>query len=210
MDRFGLLAAAKDNTKQLAVLPALLRGKLLDYYLDLGDDDKVDLKTLKEALKRKAGIDKDPLKASKLFNERCQGSQEKPVDFASELRKLFKQAFPEEDTKSVVLLQRFLTGLKPQISCQILLRKRPETLEQAITDAMEVEEALSYNLSRGEGPPLEKAINAIDTGFQPKSSQNPSPPKLQDTLDTISKRLEHLEMKFQERTPRVARGSERQ
>ena len=53
-----------------------------------------------------------------------------------EALKLFKQAFLEEDTTSVVLLQRFLKGLKPQISCQILLRKNPETLEQAITDAI--------------------------------------------------------------------------
>lgn len=66
-----------------AVLPALLRGKLFDYYLDLGNNDKADLGTLKAALKKKAGIDKDPLKASKLFNERSQGPQEKPVDFAS-------------------------------------------------------------------------------------------------------------------------------
>jgi predicted S18 family serine protease len=62
--RFELVAAAKEYewnaAKQLAVLPALLRVKLLDYYLDLGDNDKADLKVLKAALKKKAGIDRDP------------------------------------------------------------------------------------------------------------------------------------------------------
>ena len=63
------MAAAKewDDDKQLAVLPALLRGRLLDYYLDLENADKTDLKTLKAALKRKAGINRDPLIASRLF-----------------------------------------------------------------------------------------------------------------------------------------------
>ena len=34
-------------------------GKHLDYYLNLGDGDKVDPVTLKVALEKKAGIDKD-------------------------------------------------------------------------------------------------------------------------------------------------------
>ena len=85
------------------VLPALLRGRLLDYYLDLENADKTDLKTLKAALKRKAGIDRDPLIASRLFNECAQGAQEKAVYFAADLKQLFRQAFPEEDTKLIVL-----------------------------------------------------------------------------------------------------------
>ena len=101
------------------------------------------LDALKTALKRKAGIDKDPLKASKLFSQQCQGSQEKPADFASELKKLFKR---KEDTKIAVLPQKILTGRKPQISCKFLLRKKPETFEEAIACAIEVREALSYDV----------------------------------------------------------------
>lgn len=111
------------------------------------------------------------LKASKLFKERCQRPQEKPVDFASELKKLFKQAFPEEDTKFAVLLQRFLTGLQPQISCQILLCKKPDSFEQAIADAVEVQEAFSYNPSLGEDKPSPNAVNAVSTGSETKPSQ---------------------------------------
>lgn len=202
--RFELVAAAKEwnAAKQLAVLPALLRGKLLDYYLDLGDDEKATLKALKEALKKKAGIDKNPLKPSKLFNERSQGPQEKPVDFASDLKKLFQQAFPEEDTKSAVLLQRFLTGLQPQISSQILLRKKPETFEQAIADAIEVEEALSYNRVE---QPSSSTVNAV-SNLESKPSQDPTSLKLLGTLDSISKRLEQLETKLQEAKPQDMRG----
>ena len=138
---FELVATTKEwnAAKQLVVLPTLLRGKLIDYYLDLSDDEKKDIKSLKAALQEKAGLKKDPLMASKLFNEQFQGPHEKAGDFASELKKLFQQAFPGEDVNSTVLLQRYLTGLRPTISRQILLRKKPDTFQQAITNATEVE-----------------------------------------------------------------------
>ena len=90
----------------------------------------------------KAGIDRDPLIASRLFNEHAQGAQEKAVDFAAYLKQLFMQAIPEEDTKLIVLWQRFLTGLQPSVGCQVLLRKKPDTFGKAVIDAVEVEEAL--------------------------------------------------------------------
>lgn len=57
-----LVATTKEwnATKQLAVLPTLLRGKLIDYYLDLSDDKKKDIKSLKAALQEKSGLKKGP------------------------------------------------------------------------------------------------------------------------------------------------------
>ena len=82
--------------------------------------------------------------ASKLFNERVQGPHENDSDFESELRKLFQQVFPDEEATSAVLLQRSLIGLRPTISQQMLLRRKPESFQQAITDATEVECVLSF------------------------------------------------------------------
>ena len=82
----------------------LLQGKLIDYYLDLSEDERKDVKTLKAALQEKAGLKRDPLMTSKLFNERVQGPQEKARDFASELRKLYQQAFRDEEATSAILL----------------------------------------------------------------------------------------------------------
>ena len=50
--RFELVAKAKecDAPKQLTVLPTLLRGKLLDHFVDCDDDTKSDLKKLHAAL----------------------------------------------------------------------------------------------------------------------------------------------------------------
>ena len=50
----------------------------------------------------------------------------------SDLKCLFKQAYPDEGTNSVVLLQRFLTELQPPIACLMLLRKKTENLNDAI------------------------------------------------------------------------------
>ena len=48
---------------------------------------------------------------------------------------------------SQILLQRFLTGLLPSLSHQMLLRGRPTSLEQAIKDAEEIEYTFSFQTS---------------------------------------------------------------
>ena len=95
--RFEFVAAAKEwnANKQLAAIPTLLRGRLIDYYVELDDETKADLKLLKAALQERAGTKKDPLLASKNFNQWSQGPDEKVNDYASALKKLFKIAYPE-------------------------------------------------------------------------------------------------------------------
>ena len=102
-----MVATAKewDAAKQLSYLPTLLRGKLIDIYLELDDASKTDMKTLKAALSEKAGLTKDSLSAAKAFMERTQGPDEKVADYASQLKKLFQQGHPDEDLTSKVLLQ---------------------------------------------------------------------------------------------------------
>ena len=136
--RFELVAKAKewDDAKQLSILPTLLCGKLIDYYTELTDEAKGDLKKLKMVLQKKAGITKDLFSALMAFNTLPKDG-ERTGDFAIELTKLFKQAYFEETTMSAVLIQRFVIGLRPSISHQLLLWRKPESLEQAITDATE-------------------------------------------------------------------------
>ena len=64
--RFELVAAAKSwpAAKQLAIVPALLWGKLLDFYVDLDDASKSSIATLKNALAQRAGLKKDTLAAA--------------------------------------------------------------------------------------------------------------------------------------------------
>ena len=64
---------------------------------------------------KKAHLTQNPLTVWKLFISRCQHSGEKAANFANHL-KLFKQAYPEMDFASGILLQPFLTALVPAIS----------------------------------------------------------------------------------------------
>ena len=134
--RFELVATAKKwgEDKQLAIIPTLLRGRLVDYYIDLEEEEKVSVQELGKSLKKRAG----------LMMDRSQEPQERVSDFATDLKKLFRLAYLEEAKSSSVLLQRFLTGLRPEISRQILLKGRPSSLEKALEVANEVEYVLNF------------------------------------------------------------------
>ena len=204
--RFELVAAAKSwpAAKQLAIVPALLRGKLLDYYVDLDDASKSSVATLKNALAKRAGLKKDSLAAAKMFVERSQGAQEKTADFAAELKKLFKQAYPDESATSTVLLQRFVTGLRPTISRQILLQGRPEDLEGAVKAASAIEYAFGFSIDGKETERVtgnEVKAEPINV-LQPKADARID--QLQHALENMTKRFESLESQLQEerrRTP---------
>ena len=197
--RFKLVAAAKkwDAAKQLAIVPALLRGNLLDYYVDLDNASKSSVATLKGALAQRAGLKKDSLAAAMTFIERNQRAQEKTVDFAAELKKLFGQAYPDENLTSKVLLQRFVTGLRPTISRQLLLQGKPEDLEGAVKAASTIEYAFGFAADRKEFETQEvkvksEPINVLQTKVDTKVDQ------LQRALEDMTKRFEALESQLKE------------
>ena len=73
--QFELVAAAKqwEDAKQVTILPTLLRGKLIDYYVELDTGQRGSLKSLQTALMTKAGLLQDPLTAGHAFSEKHQG-----------------------------------------------------------------------------------------------------------------------------------------
>ena len=112
--RFEVIAAANkwEGGRDLVILPALLRGKLLDIYMQLPDSDKADLATLKKTLADRAGLTRDPLLSAKRIGERYQELRESVREFEMALCKLFTEAYryPDDDVKTAsVLLGRFVT-----------------------------------------------------------------------------------------------------
>ena len=197
--RFKLVAAAKEwNTgKRAIVLPTLLRGKLLDIYIELGEDTRADLAEVKKTLMSKVGLTKDPLVAGKEFIARVQWEDETVNTFAVDLKLLFSQAYPSEEPTAGILLQRFLTGLLPSLSRQYCyVRGKPTSLERAIKDAGEVEYALSFETSVE--PP--KRVNLLPQKEGPTEIE-----KLQEALDKMSKRLEELEVTLKEESSHSGR-----
>ena len=186
--RFEFVATAKEwnEAKQLTVVLTLLRGKLIDYYVELEDEVKNDVKLLKAALEERAGKKEDPLVASRNFNQRSQSPGERVADFASSLKQLFKSGYPGEALTSAVLLQRFLTGLRPEIGRQLLLHQKPANFNAAVKDAMAIEYALEFG---GEDDTIHSVGQKQKTGEEV--------PNTAALLDALTKRLESLETTIQ-------------
>lgn len=145
--RFHLVADAKEwnEQKRLAVVPALLRGRLVDYFLEIGEEEKASLTKLKAALAERAGLSTDPLEAARKFMNMNQREKQRVADYATSLREVFEKAHKDEPLTSPVLLQRFLTGLRPQISRQVLLKGKPANFQEAVKTATDIEFAFSFD-----------------------------------------------------------------
>ena len=187
---FELVAKAKewDKARQKLVLPTLLRGKLVDYYTEADEETRGNLERLKTLLMTKAGLVRDSLASSQLFMARAQQPGEKVSDFAVELKRLYKEAYTSDDYySSALMLLRFLTGLQLSIRRQLLLHGKPETLQQAIAAATNVEYALNFDTAAENT----QEVNAIQR--KPPVQDASSTHKLQESLDHILKHLESLE-----------------
>ena len=103
---FNLVATDKkwDEAKKLSIVLAL-RGKLVEIFVNLEDEEKANIKTLKRALSARAGLTSDPLASARRFNDRKQEPGEKVSDYARELKRLYSRAYPGEDAQSIVLVQ---------------------------------------------------------------------------------------------------------
>ena len=85
---------------------------------------------------------------------------------------------------SSVLLQRFLTGLRPEISRQLLLRKKPSNFTKALADVVDIEYALKFN---------EPDVN-VQAMVQPqRKPEQPDTVTLQNSLADLTRRLASLE-----------------
>ena len=75
------------------------------------------------------GITGDPLTARQAFMSRHQGASKAVKNYVTDLKKLFKESYPDESQMSPNLLERFLTGLSLPICHQLLLKGKPSALE---------------------------------------------------------------------------------
>ena len=200
--RFELVSAAKEwnADKQKVILPTLLRGKLLDYYVECNEETRGNLARLKVSLMKKAGLVRDSLISSRIFMERNQAPEEKVTDFVVELKKLFKEAYPTEEFTSAILLQRFLTGLSPKIRQQLLLKGKPDTLQAAVENAKIIEYALNFETGLDDNA---QEVNVVHR--KTVVQENEASKKLQETMEQIVKRLDALEKVKQPQSRRQPR-----
>ena len=204
--RFELVASAKewDEAKQKLILPTLLRGKLVDAYVLLNETARSSLGNIKKALMEGVGISRDPLTTGQAFMSRHQSTGEAVRDYAADIKKLFKESYPEEAQTSPILLQRFLTGLSPPICRQLLLRGKPTTLEQAIADATSIEYALNFE-------PIPEECSEVNIVHKPRPQpvDNSDSQKLHSLVESMTKKMAELEAKLDSATRNQQRYSGR-
>lgn len=184
--RFGLVADAKEwnEDKRLSVIPALLRGSLLDHFLEVPADERKTVSALKEALAERAGLTTDSLKAAQKFMEVNQREKQRVTEYARELKGLFQKAHKEESLASPVLLQKFLAGLQPQIRRQVLLKGQPAEFTAAVKTAVEVEYAFRFE----DGNATHRAeVCSIE------DRSNTAMEQLQQTVSELSKQVQMLQ-----------------
>lgn len=73
-----------------------------------------------------------------------QGCSRTVSDFTTDLKTLFVESYPGGQITSAILLQRFLMGSLPTISCQLLLKGKPTLLERAVVDPRDIEFAFAF------------------------------------------------------------------
>ena len=140
-----------------------------------------DLGRLKTLLMTIAGLARDSLASSQIFMRRTWYPEEK---VSMELKRLIKDTYSSDDYTSAILLQWFLTGLLSPVCRQLLLHGKPETLHQAIKDAVNVECALNFDT----GLEDTQEVNVIQS--KPPTQDSTVAHKLQGSLDQIVKCLE--------------------
>ena len=150
------MAKAKDwdEDRKRAIIPTLLRGKLFDEHVELPDESKEDLGKSIEVLAEWAGTICNPLSAAKLIAERNQRREKKVIEYTDEWKRLIRDAYRLEKVDSTVLVQRFLTGLLPEVERQVLLKGRPKTMGEAVkmvTDAQSIPSSLGEYLRINNG-----------------------------------------------------------
>ena len=131
------------------------------------------MKWLKAALEERADKKEDPLVVS--VNAAKAWVLILRLNF---LKQLFRTGYPEEAMTSMVLLQRFLTGLCPEISHQLLLHQKPANFSAALKDTMATEYALEFGGN-------DDTIYTVE-----QKQKNADTANTAALLDTLTKRLE--------------------
>ena len=185
--RLNLVAAAKkwDKAKQLSIVLALLRGKLVEIFVDLEDEEKADIKTMKRALSAQVGLTSDLLASDRRFNDRKQEPGEKVSNYAREIKRFYSRAYPGEDAQSIVLVQQFLIGLWASISQQLLLKEHPATMDKVLKGAIDVEYALQFGQETVE-------VHAVQCTIEDKCLE-----QLSQTVERMAMQMGKLESQLQ-------------
>lgn len=173
-----------EDSRIITFIPTILDDFMFDAYQTLEEQQKKSSHILKEALAKAAGVLQAETKCSaQKFLERNQREDENVSTYSIELKKLFLTAFPDDVISSQVLLQKFICGLRVSIKSFLTKIGIPETLEEAINNAVRIESTKERT---------ELSLNALS------SKQAIIHPKLHDDIQSLTKMVNDLGMEIKQ------------
>ena len=101
--------------------------------------------------------------------------------YLTDLKRLYNEAFPEEEVTSKVFLTKFVSDLRPDITQQLLLQGQPDSLENAVKQATNIEQVL------GLGEPEVKPV------FQVETEEKTQVEKLCEAVAAVTAQVEKLQ-----------------
>lgn len=168
------------NDIKVLYLSISLTGESLSIFNSLDPAEREDFDALCESIKAKLdpperlGIKRDD------FLRRVQGSKESLTSYAVALKNLYRDCFEEqfnETHKDFTLTEQFVKGLRDEsVRLQVSL-SRPETIDSALTKALEVEATFAHFKPRPvalavDSESHESPENVCLTGSAPSTSQD--------------------------------------
>ncbi|KAH7694833.1 Retrotransposon gag protein, partial [Aphelenchoides avenae] len=153
LERFYLIGNvyAWDNAQCCRIIPTCLRGEALAVYQTLDQKTKADWEKLCNALYEKLCVGGDEVRHQQMLNTRVQGPKESVSEFALAIKALVQRAYPKGKTiggnqpytdefTTHQAVNYFLAGLRPNLKEHLMRQTRPDTLEDAIAQAIQEEQ----------------------------------------------------------------------
>ncbi|KAH7707045.1 hypothetical protein AAVH_25718 [Aphelenchoides avenae] len=139
-----------DNERLCGLMPIALRGEARLFYNKLGNDVKDDWSKLVDGMALALKRDDDTILEQAELSNRKQGVGETVIDFAKEIGRLVNRAFPKgvmingtkphtDEYLEAQKVKYFINGLRPSLKEVLLRDKRPATLQETITKAIDEE-----------------------------------------------------------------------
>lgn len=214
-----------DDEDSLAkLLPTRLGGAAFSYWDSLPDATKSDYTAVKEKLKAVFGQTAYLSTFQSYVNARTRLPGEALPVFAAEICRLVEEAFPTygQHAKDGEKFRRFISGIEPylQLRCH---EHGVKTLETALQFALQIETAhhasrvfsstntlpcFSQASGASPAPPLTSThLSASSTSLGVHSATSDDLRKMQKTLDTLSEKVEQLQLEVQRQRHDTRRGS---
>lgn len=160
-----------DGAKLSRIFPMVIEGEALALYENLPQATQRNWRSLTDALYQKFMHGDVVMANQRYLQKRKQRQNESIAEYASAIKTLVSRAYPairgfNDRVRTDMAISTFRNGLKPEIRVHILRKAVPNTLDHAISDALD-EEELQREMNEAIAESLQaEQVNALASQLQ--------------------------------------------